>query len=93
MTPPFQNRSTDAPLIRFLPDDPGVVGPRDREIIRAIRPVPRRELDMLSESALRMDLSMENLLLAAFASLLSRLARQGVISIAIDITEIGRAHV
>lgn len=88
MTPPFQNRSTDAPLIRFLPDDPGVVGPRDREIIRAIRPVPRRELDMLSESALRMDLSMENLLLAAFASLLSRLARQGVISIAIDITDI-----
>jgi amino acid adenylation domain-containing protein len=64
------------------------MGANVEETIHAVRPISLRELESLRDSARRLNLSMEDLLLAAFASLLSRLTRQGVLSIAINSSEV-----
>lgn len=93
MTPPVQKRSTDTPLIRFVPGDSGATGANGEEILHAIRPVSLRELDSWRDSARRLNLSTENLFLAAFAGLLSRLTRQGVLSIATSSSKIASSEI
>lgn len=84
MTPLHEKRNSDAPLIRFLPEEKS---PSDKKVatpIRAIRTITVADLHALHSSAERIGVSTEDLLLTAFAGLLSRLTRQGVLSVTVN---------
>ena len=84
MTPPYQKRNTDAPLIQFLPGESLQANSDVETGVRAIRKITINELQSLTNSAGLLGISVENLFLAAFASLLSRLTRQGVFSVKVN---------
>jgi amino acid adenylation domain-containing protein len=79
LTPSYQKRNADAPLIRFLP-----VGPLETQDKGAAeRSISNEELRSFEHGAQLLGTTLENLLLAAFACLLTRLTRQGVLAIAV----------
>jgi amino acid adenylation domain-containing protein len=79
----FHKRSSDAPLIGFLPvEDPSV---RDIRRLGACSTcsVPAREIELFRNFARQLNTTLEDLLLAAFAGLLARMTRQEDIEIAV----------
>jgi amino acid adenylation domain-containing protein len=79
----FHKRSSDAPLIRFLPDEAPGAPSNGSHKSHAAREIPASDIDQLAESAARLGSSLENLLLAGFACLLARLTRQDVVAISV----------
>jgi amino acid adenylation domain-containing protein len=83
LTPSYQKRTSDAPLIRFLPTEQvGSHGDLSRRGL-VQRRVSSTEFETLLLAAGQLGCSVENLVLASFGSLLSRLTRQGVLSIGV----------
>jgi amino acid adenylation domain-containing protein len=83
-----EKRSSDAPSIRFLPDHgTGAHGARGVSA-RANRTLSPEALASLSKAATQLGGDMEDVLLAGFASLVSRLTRQGVVAITVDAAEL-----
>ena len=79
----YQKRTSDAPLIRFLPEEDTSANSNDMLEAVAVRTISLEEMLPLRNAAKQLDLTMENLLLAGFASLLARLTRQGVVAIGV----------
>ena len=79
----FQKRSSDAPLIQFLPAEfpgisaPGIGGSHARCTL------PIAKVNTLVDSADELQTTLENLFLAGFAGILSRLTRQDSLAIAV----------
>jgi amino acid adenylation domain-containing protein len=83
----FQKRCSDAPLIRFLPAEdavPDVAPKRARSGgSSSIHDISHQTYLSLVAGAERQNTTLENLLLAGFASLLARLTRQDVVAISV----------
>jgi amino acid adenylation domain-containing protein len=89
---PYPKQSTDASVIRFLPDDGLSISANNAPEIRAVRTIALEEVRSLRKAAERMGVTLENLLLAGFASLLSRLTGQGLLAIAVDTSGMAVFH-
>jgi amino acid adenylation domain-containing protein len=81
----LQKRNSDAPLIRFLPEEEG--GGTTSSSSSAIISLAPEKAAALEEAAARLDTTLENLFLAAYASLLSRLTRQDVVAVSVGPAE------
>ena len=84
LTPPYPRQNTDAPFTPPLLEEDSRAHSIPTTAIRAIRALAIEELRSLSNSAELLGISVEDLFLAAFASLLSRVTRQNVISITVN---------
>ncbi len=80
----FQKRSSDAPLIRFLPNESAASALEFSDVRHAERELALEDLRMLGTAAEGMGTTLENLLLTGFACLLSRLTRQDVVAISLS---------
>ena len=85
----FHKRNSEVSLIRFLPsairiDGQSSVGPR----IVATRPVSPDKFELYRSTAMQMGVALQDLLLAGFAALLSRLTRQETLAISVQYSQI-----
>ncbi len=88
MTPSYQKRNADAPLIRFLPEDLHGIRANDTLKTHAEKSLSSEQREKFIRAADGIGVSLENLLLAGYASLLSRLTRQGVLAICVGTSEL-----
>jgi amino acid adenylation domain-containing protein len=85
LTPAFQNRNSDAPLIRFLPK--GEARAIQSRSSRSVRAWSTEEFTALSDAAGRLHTTLPCLLLAGFSCWLSRLTHQEALVVSIDCNE------
>jgi amino acid adenylation domain-containing protein len=88
----FSKRYSDAPSIRFLPSGDFGLNPEREKDTLATHHTSAQVLRSLQRLALEIDCSLENLLLAGFASLLLRLTRQGNMSIVVEPSQLANFH-
>lgn len=86
----FQKRSSDAPLIRFLPGESAGATKAGSTENRSACGLSIERVQSLEDASEELGTSLENLLLAAFASLLSRLTRQDALAISVGASELAR---
>ena len=80
MSPSFQKRSYDAPLVRFLPEEqPGGSKSPGAPILK----LSAGEVQAYERAAAGLNASLENWLLTGFAVFLSRMTRQDVVTISV----------
>jgi amino acid adenylation domain-containing protein len=83
----YQKRTSDVPLIRFLPEEVLGANGEDMQETLTVRTISLEEMQLLNNAATQLNVTTESLLLAGFASLLVRLTRQGVVAIAVGSSE------
>jgi amino acid adenylation domain-containing protein len=79
----FQKRNCDAPLIRFLPVEDSCADGTPGPGAYSTRAVSHREIENFQDAARQLGSSLEDLLLASFAVLLSRMTRQDTVAISV----------